>query len=106
MDLLIFENIDALVDNSDTNQNFEPNIVLNSEIKAPIYTGDVLGQITYSVNGVDYSTNLVASHDVEKFRIPVFIIIAVLIFIALLIIYRIFYYTPKKYRKSKKYYKY
>ena len=106
LDLLIFENIDALVDNSDTNQNFEPNIVLNSEIKAPIYTGDVLGQITYSVNGVDYSTNLVASHDVEKFRIPVFIIIAVLIFTALLIIYRIFYYTPKKYRKSKKYYKY
>ena len=67
---------------------------------------DIIIRTRVLVNGVDYSTNLVASHDVEKFRIPVFIIIAVLIFTALLIIYRIFYYTPKKYRKSKKYYKY
>ena len=105
LDLLVSENINALVDNSENTENIEPNIVLNDEIKAPIYGGDVLGKVSYTVNGVEYTTDLVASHDVEEFRIPTFIIYIALIFVALLLIYRIFYYTPKKYKRTKRYYR-
>ena len=37
LDLLVNENIDALVNNSEDNENIESNIVLNDNIKAPIY---------------------------------------------------------------------
>ena len=46
LDLLVSENINALVDNSENTENIEPNIVLNDEIKAPIYGGDVLGKVS------------------------------------------------------------
>ena len=105
LDLLVSENINALVDNSENTENIEPNIVLNDEIKAPIYGGDVLGKVSYTVNGVEYTTDLVASHDVEEFRIPTFIIYIAVIFVTLLLIYRIFYYTPKKYKRTKRYYR-
>ena len=78
---------------------------MNDNIKAPIYGGDVLGKVSYTVNGVEYTTDLVASHDVEEFRIPTFIIYIAVIFVALLLIYRIFYYTPKKYKRTKRYYR-
>lgn len=106
LDLLVSENINALINNSENNENVEPNIILNDDIKAPIYKGDVLGKVSYSVNDVEYTTNLIASHDVEEFRIPTFIIYIVIIFVVLLLIYRIFYYTPKDFKRRKKYYKY
>ena len=68
LDLLISESIPALVE---TNNNTEltPIIDLNDNISAPISQGDVLGKVTYSINGVNYTTNLIASHDVEKSNI-------------------------------------
>ena len=43
-----------------------PTIELNEPIRAPIQTGDVLGKVTYSIDGTNYSTDLIASHDVVK----------------------------------------
>ena len=93
------------MNNSENNENIEPNVVLNDDIKAPIYGGDILGKVSYTVNGVEYTTDLIASHDVQEFHIPIFIIAIALILIALLLIYRIFYYTPKKYKRTKRYYR-
>ena len=88
LDLLVSEDINALVDNSENNDNIEPNIVLNDDIKAPIYGGDMLGKVSYTVNGVEYTADLIASHDVDEFRIPTFIIYIAVIFVALLLIYK------------------
>ena len=103
LDLLVSETINALVNNSETDENIEQNIVLNDDIKAPIVKGDILGRISYTVNGVEYTTDLIAAHDVEEFRIPIFIIVIVILFVVLLIIYRIFYYTPKSTKGIKKF---
>lgn len=100
LDLLISENVSALIKNSDNNENIEPKINLNSEITAPIIEGSVVGTVSYTVNGVEYTSDLIASHDVEKFRIPFYLLLIFIVIVVLLIVYRIFYYTPKKYRKT------
>lgn len=97
LDLLIAETIPALVE---TNVDTEliPIIDLNSNISAPIYKGDVLGKVTYSINGVNYTTNLIASHDVEKSNVKNYLILALIILIIIVIIWIMI--TMKK-RKTK-----
>lgn len=66
LDLLVNENISALVKNSENNEEISPEIILKDSISAPIEEGSVLGKITYTINGVKYTTDLIASHSVEK----------------------------------------
>lgn len=66
LDLLVKETIPALVKNSESSQELSPEITLQEEISAPIEEGTVLGKITYNIEGVQYSTDLIASHNVEK----------------------------------------
>ena len=96
LDVLSSETVPVLVNNSDNFENIETKIDLNNDIKAPIMQGDKLGSVTYSVNGVEYTTELIASHDVKALNIPIYLIIAFGIFVILFIIYRIFYHVPKK----------
>lgn len=67
-----------------------PTIELNETITAPIQTGDVLGKATYTINGTDYTTDLLASHEVVK-KIDIvsisIIIVGFLIFILGLILF-------------------
>lgn len=65
LDLLLKENIPVLISNSNINNEVVPQIYLNETLSAPIEEGDVLGKITYSVEGVEYTTDLVSSHFVE-----------------------------------------
>ena len=100
LDVLSSETISALVNNADNIENIEPQINLKGDIKAPIMQGDSLGTVTYAVNGIEYTTDLVASHDVEAINIPIYLIIAFGIFVVLFVIYRIFYHAPKNYRRK------
>ena len=68
LDVLISETIPALVETNVATE-LTPIIDLNDNISAPISQGDILGKVTYSINGVNYTTNLIASHDVEKSNI-------------------------------------
>ena len=63
--LKLQDNITALV-KKDSSKNFEPEITINTEIKAPISENAVLGKATYIIDGQSYSTNLLATHNVEK----------------------------------------
>ena len=89
LDLLISEAIPALVEtNVDT--KLTPIIDLNNNISAPITRGDVLGKVTYSINGVNYTSNLIASHDVEKSNVITYLILGlILLIIIVLIIWKI-----------------
>ena len=86
LDLLISETIPALVNVND-NSELTPIIDLNSNITAPIYKGDILGKVTYQINGVDYTTTLIASHDVEKSNIIIYLSIGLSIIILISIIW-------------------
>ena len=89
LNLLVSENIPVLANSSDDLSKIEPQITLNSDIKAPIEDGQVLGKVSYSVNGITYSTDLIAANNVEKSNFVLYCLYGLGILILILIIYKI-----------------
>ena len=88
--------------NIDSNKNtISTDIKIDETVSAPIAANSVIGHITYTVNGVQYKKNLVASHDVEKsdFWIIIFRFILILV---LLILFYVF--MKSKFKKNKRIY--
>lgn len=78
LDLLAIDEISALMNNQDNPLNVEPKITLKENILAPIEEGAILGKATYKINGVEYSTDLVASHSVKPSKFLVYSIYTIL----------------------------
>ena len=98
LSLLIKNDLTALIPSNLKLSNLDYSIKMNENISAPISDGETLGKITYTIEGLDYSSDLIANHSVEEFDLKkVLIQIAFAIFI-LFILFNIF--LPKK--KSKK----
>ena len=91
LDLLIKDPISALIKNSDSNRQFSPEIALNNKISAPIYENEVLGKIKYEINGVEYTSDLIASNNVEKSKLSNYILYGLLILFLVFLCYKIFY---------------
>lgn len=89
LNLLVSEDIPVLANNSDDLSKIEPQITLNSDIKAPIEDGQVLSKVSYSVNGITYSTDLIAANNVEKSNFVLYCLYGLGILILILIIYKI-----------------
>ena len=69
LNLLIKDEI-TVINDKDTNIDaIEPEIKLKENIIAPITKGEVLGTIKYIVDDIEYTSELIAEHDVEKFDI-------------------------------------
>ena len=64
--------------------NIEPQIQINKNLKAPIEKGEIVGTVTYEVEGKTYTANLVAENKVEKSKVG---LTFTLIFIGLVIIF-------------------
>ena len=79
--------------------NLNYSLELNENISAPITEGDTLGKIVYNIDGITYSSDLIAEHSVEKFNVLLLISQIALAIIVLLILIKLF--SPKK--KYKKY---
>ena len=90
LDLKVTENVPVLVNNNDNLESISPQIEINSNIEAPIEEGQNLGKVSYTVNGVTYSTNLVASQNVEKSEVLNYLFYGFGIIILILLTYRIF----------------
>ena len=86
LDLVVSEDIPSLVSNSVDINSIEPQISLKENIEAPIEKGSVLGRVTYSVEGVNYTTDLIAFSNVEKTRLPIYIFMGIIILVILLIV--------------------
>ncbi len=97
LDLLSNRSIEALIEIQASQNDFSPEIHLNEIIQAPIEQGDVLGSVSYLIDGVYYQADLFASHDVEKSKILNFILEIGSAFIVLLLIYYLFF-AKKKHR--------
>ena len=69
LNLLIKDEITVINDKSTDIDKIEPKIELKENIIAPIAKGEVLGTITYVVDDIEYKSELLAEHDVEKFDI-------------------------------------
>lgn len=98
LNLLLDESIPVLISNSQDISEISPEITLNDNISAPIEEGSILGKIKYTVAGVTYSTNIIAEHNVEKSKLPVYILYLSIAFIFIIICFILIY---KKNSKKK-----
>lgn len=60
----IDKDITHTISSSDNSSNYEPEIVLNSKLKAPISSGDVLGTLKYTIEDNTYEYPLIAINSV------------------------------------------
>lgn len=65
-------------------ESLSPEVKLNENLVAPIARGSVLGSATYSINGEKYTTELLASHEVEKkFDVRILILVVGIVLLLL-----------------------
>ena len=81
LDAVAQNDIYALTKISNEDDALLPTVNLNDNIKAPIKQGDVIGTVTYTIEGVEYTENLIAKNDVEKSNLPILILIAIFIIV-------------------------
>lgn len=96
LNLLISDDITAIISQDDLNTKFDAELQIDENLLAPISQGQIIGKITYDVDGIKYSSNLVAEHSVE---ISSFFILVVQVFIVILILfilYKLLFHTDKK----------
>lgn len=98
--LVLKNDIMAFTPNDIDVKNLKYSIDLKENIVAPIAQGDILGKITYNIDGVIYSEDLIANHNVEELNIPTVIIQIIIAIIIVFIIAKIF--SIKKKSKNKK----
>ena len=104
--VVLKDNISALVSSNIDLSDLKYNVDINTEISAPIAKGDVLGKITYNIDGINYSSDLVAEHGVEKFNYYLFGLQITLAIIISLILIKLIFFRKKKNKKNKNnYYK-
>ena len=70
LEVLIEDTLYATMHNMEDAESYVPVVSLNADIKAPISAGTVIGTATYTVNDVEYTSNLIAGNSVEE-KIPV-----------------------------------
>ena len=70
-----------------------------SKNKAPIQKGEVIGKVTYSYDGEEYKTDIIANGNVEESKfLQHVIIVSIIVFIILII-----YFLIKSKRKQSKF---
>lgn len=87
LDAVVKNDVSVLIKNENKDNALLPEVHINENLKAPIKKGDVIGTVKYTVEGIDYIEDLVASQDVKKsrFLINTIIIIIIVSFIYLYI---------------------
>lgn len=86
LELIAKETLPAYIRKETNLEDLLPEIKLNENLLAPITSGATLGTITYTIDGVEYTTELLASHNVEKklgFEIYILVLGIVLLLIGL-----------------------
>ncbi len=91
LDLLISDDITALISQNDLNAEFSPEIEVIDNLFAPISQGSIVGKIKYNIDGIEYSSNLIASHSVEKSSFVTLLVQSLLIFLILFFLYKLLF---------------
>ena len=84
LNVVLEKPITAVVKVENEETPIEPQINLNSKIKAPIKKGTVIGTVSYEIEGKTYTGNLIAENDVKKSKTG---LVFLLIFIGLIVLF-------------------
>lgn len=66
LDLVLENEITVLIKQQDLDKTLLPDIKLNEKLKAPIEKGTQVGTLSYTIEDITYTTNLLAGDNVEK----------------------------------------
>lgn len=89
LNLILDNDISITIDNELDLSSVKPEITVNDKLKSPIAKDTVVGSVTYTLNGIKYSANLLAANDVKsahtflKFVIFFIILFTVLVLLKL-----------------------
>lgn len=89
LDVIVENEINVLVSNSTNISSITPNVDIDLALIAPIKKNSVIGKITYTIDGLDYSSNLLAGSDVVESETFNLFFRILLIFLVLLILFTI-----------------
>ena len=101
LNLLAKNSITSLISNDSLDNELIPEITLNENIKAPIEQDVVLGTARYSIDGIDYSVELISANPVQKSYIFIISLQIAIVLFFIFVIYR-FKISKNKKRKRKK----
>lgn len=102
LDLILEDSLSGLIKNDAEISN--PTIILNENTSAPIAKNSVVGTVTYTIDNISYTQNLLASHDVieDSFLLLIFkITLGIIIF--LIVIIMLFSKSKKNKKRKSKY---
>lgn len=110
--LKLKEGLSTTINRSDLYTKFEPILVFNEEITAPVTEGDILGKATFTIYGTEYTIDLIAGNSIEaKSNITAGImkfikntLITMGILVVLLVIIRIYNKNEAKKRRMRRAY--
>lgn len=101
LDAIASEDLYVLVKQENKDTALLPEVHLNDDLKAPISAGDVIGTVSYKVDGNEYTENLLAKNNVEKSNAFIRIII-ILLFVIICYFYLKLTKMKKKNRRKAK----
>ena len=98
LDLISADSLNCLVQKDEV-IDATPTVSLNT-VLAPIAKGQVVGTITYTIDSIEYSSELIASHDVYSSNVMNIILMLLCAFLVLLFLVTVL--SISKNKKSKK----
>lgn len=102
LNVLYENNINALMKTDDSSVNFSPEVELDKKLKAPITKGSVIGKVSYTIDGINYTTNLIAGQDILASSIISLLFKIILVLFALYILKRFLNFINRKNNKKKR----
>lgn len=111
-DILYEDNLNLLV-NTQNSTDIQSNISWNTDLKYPISKDTIVGNVTYIIDGNNYSVNLVAGNNIlptnsDSISYTFYILVAILIILLLITIFtkkRKIDITKSKSSKDEKYFR-
>ena len=101
LDLLYSDDLSGLVPNDIDISTITPDIEITENLSAPIFEGTNVGTITYTIDGFDYSCNLLASHTVYKSNFTKTLLELILLIFFLFILAKFLKFKNKRRSKRK-----
>lgn len=87
---------DIVVKTTKNIENISPKITLNNDLKAPIIKGSIVGKVECEIDGVVYTSNLIANNNVLDSSYIQYIFYALLILLFIIILLTFIHHKHKK----------
>lgn len=102
LEVVIEDEISVVVNNATDISSLTPTVEINSGLQAPIAKNSIIGKVTYTVDGNEYSSNLIAARDVADGDLFNKILTIAAIIFVIYLLYKLLNSGNKKTKKRKK----